>query len=37
MLTGFSIVIIGMIGLLSYLVVSGRKYQEDSGEESEFD
>ena len=37
MLTGFSIVIIGMIGLLSYLVVSGRKYEEDSGEESEFD
>ena len=37
MLTGFSIVIIGMIGLLSYLVVSGRRYQVDSEEESEFD
>jgi len=36
MLTGFGIIIFGMLGLLGYLVISGRKSDEISYDESEF-
>ena len=36
MLTGFAIITFLMIGLLGYLVMSGRKMDEDDFEESEF-
>lgn len=36
MLTGFGIIIFGMLGLLGYLVISGRKEEDISYEESEF-
>ena len=36
MLTGFGIIIFGMLGLLGYLVISGRKEEDISYKESEF-